>query len=256
MHEHHNKDIKISQEQPSSNNSSPSSSLVDNDHLESISLSNQFTNAAFHNSDESTSSPPSTLRSIQPSSKSNSTTTTTTTTTSSSISSKQSKRKQDQLRFQQIFSGTNSNSKTYKRCTCKKNQKQFDCHECTQPFPIQVRRSRDGESGILYNLQHNCYTQSQADAQSAANKTSNKSRMDPNLISSVEEESDEGSGSSNSSSSNCSLTTQNHQPAITLKPTPFKTVSPTLLSLLAMSNPNSRFVPPPNISLSTYSKHS
>lgn len=254
MHKHDNSGIHISQMQLSSNSSSLSSSLVDNDHLESISLSNQFTNAALHNSDESISSSTSTLRSTHPSLKTNSTTTT---TTSSISSSKQSKRKQDQLRFQQIFNGTNSKSKAYKRCTCKKNQKQFDCHECTQPFPIQVRRSRDGESGILYNLEHNFYMQSQAiEAQSATSKTSNKSRIDPNLISSVEEESDEGSGSSNSSSSNCSLTTQNHQPAIILKPTPFKTVSPTLLSLLAMSNPNSRFVPPPNISLSTYSKNS
>lgn len=150
----------------------------------------------------------------------------------------------DQLKFHKLFNDSskpnNESKKSCRRCTCSHTHKQFNCIECTQLFPIQVRRSGDGESGIVYsNLQT---------ILSNNNETNNPNNHQPKTSDQFHLE--EYSTTSSTFSKN------NERGVIHHKPSSFKTLSPTLVSILALSKPNNTFIPPPNISLSMYSKNS
>ena len=142
MHEHYDADTN-NINKTDSEVTSPTLHLITSSHTNSsrykaVANSNHFTNPTFRNdSDESLAS----------------------TTRSNKLSRAELKRKQDLLKFQQTFKESRQHGRLQQQwCTCKKNQKQFDCFECTQFFPVQVRRSRDGESGNLYNRHHIVFT--------------------------------------------------------------------------------------------------
>lgn len=111
----------------------------------------------------------------------------------------------------------------YNRCICKLDQKQFDCFQCTQNYPINVRRSKDGEEEHNYFYSKNDTTNLD---QINCSNDNNKMKV---LFSSMDNE-----AASDSS-----------EQVVFLKPSPIP-VSSSLLSLLALTKPSNTFVPPPN----------
>ncbi len=111
----------------------------------------------------------------------------------------------------------NNNNLKRIKCTCKPNQKHFNCLQCTQSFPINVRRSKDGEE----------------DEEEEEEKKQNL----VNYFFLADNNSNEKSSLQNT--------------IINLKPTPIP-VSSTLMSLLALNKPGNTFIPPPNKCISTH----
>ncbi len=107
------------------------------------------------------------------------------------------------------------------KCICHPNQKRFDCYECTQNYPVNVRRSKDGEEE---KKQQEVFNKSD---QILSIKTKTK-KTDPD---------------------------EQKPTSITLKPSPIP-VSSSLLSLLALTKPSNTFIPPPNKCISSQSHSS
>jgi len=148
-------------------------------------------------------------------------------------------RRLDQQRFEQIFNNNKksqqlfsktpaTSAKKHDRCTCLPNQKQFNCIVCTQNYPILVRRSANGESGHIdwsdVRIFHNLVRSDDVDEEDSSNSPLS-------TFNSIDKKQRE-------------IRTNSSK----------HTVSPTVLSILALSKPSNTFMPPPNISLSYYSK--
>ena len=116
-----------------------------------------------------------------------------------------------------LLKHNNNNNLKRIKCTCKPNQKHFNCLQCTQSFPINVRRSKDGEE----------------DEEEEEEKKQNL----VNYFFLADNNSNEKSSLQNT--------------IINLKPTPIP-VSSTLMSLLALNKPGNTFIPPPNKCISTH----
>ncbi len=146
--------------------------------------------------------------------------------------SRMEKRRLDQLRFEQIFNNKknqqpfnkNTTSKSEIRCICKPNQKHFNCKMCTQNYPILVRRSANGESGTI----------EWSDV--------------VNFVGSEDVNGEDSSNSSQSSTNTLDIKKKGN-PEIRFNNNSNHLISPSVLSILALSKPSNTFIAPPNISL-------
>lgn len=113
----------------------------------------------------------------------------------------------------------------YARCLCNKlNQKQFDCLHCTQNYPINVRRSKDGEEDYINYLKNNQNSKDVKLLITSFNKHQQQKQQQQHQMNEINND------------------------IILLKPSPIP-VSSSLLSLLALTKPSNTFIPPPNRSM-------
>jgi hypothetical protein len=171
---------------------------------------------------------------------------------------------------------SNNNQNNVKnKCNCKLNSNIFNCLICTKNYPINVRRSRDGESNN-FNQQKKQQQQMLSKHQQAYlsdlqqfnnNNNMTKYQMANNInsmITSVHSDTSSTADESSSSSSSSSISNNNNNNNITssyhdyhhirlnLKPSPIP-VSSTLISLLSLNSPNNKFIAPPNKSIAIFS---
>ena len=141
-------------------------------------------------------------------------------------------------KYQQIIDLSSKQRTKAAKCQCNANQKQFDCAECTQYYPVNVRRSKDGEEAV--QPRHiNCL-----DNRTNLNKCeAARSPQRPVSLATSDNTSNMTSFSGNSNS---------NSPRLKPSPSP---ISSTLLSLLALNKPSNTFIPPPNVTISLQTRH-
>jgi hypothetical protein len=175
---------------------------------------------------------------------------------SSSSSYNYAKKNLIQSKFQQIINlSLKKNSQQKIKCKCKTNQKQFDCVVCTQFYPVNVRRSMDGEeTNYTHYINHKNAQNTCLDRTNLALNEHNQSISHSStsaIMNNKTEKAENFSHLENSSvgSAASDLSTHNYEAKVILKPSPIP-ISSTLMSLLAMTKPNNMFIPPPNVSIS------
>ena len=121
------------------------------------------------------------------------------------------------------------------KCICKNiTEKKFNCNVCTQNYPVNVRRSKDGEeeTNVYINNRNMINSSCNFDKNITYNQTNrmtqNKATYEKNNI---------------TNKTNANLYT---------KPP----ISSNLLSILALNKPGNVFIPPPNVSLQSQSNSS
>ena len=139
--------------------------------------------------------------------------------------------KRAQIKFQNILRSTQIESKSNKKkCICYLDR-QYDCYKCTRYYPIQVRRSLDGESGRIY-----------------AKYSNNHKNLNVDVSSKKIEELNELPPIIDTESLDNSFNSQRKPNSFIIKPIR-QPISSTILSLIKINDPNNAFIPPPNINL-------
>lgn len=137
--------------------------------------------------------------------------------------------KRAQMKFQNTMKSAQLKTTAIKnKCTCDIDR-QYDCFKCTRYYPIQVRRSLDGESGRIYG---NC---SRKNANSNSNTFNQNIEKVNELPVIIDPESLENPLICHDKLNNIK---PSRQPS-----------SSTIDSLIKINNSNNSFIPPPNINL-------
>lgn len=152
-----------------------------------------------------------------------------------------------------------NNNKIHLKCKCKRKNSGniFNCIECTRNYPINVRRSKDGEeTNSFYLDKQNLLAKSKISERLFKEKT--KKRENLKQVGEEYEEDDENDDdnldSYDENESHVVNELQANELKIQLKPSPVP-ISSRLISLLALNkqiSSSTSFVPPPNINLALF----
>ncbi len=154
-----------------------------------------------------------------------------------------------------------SNNKIHLKCKCKRKNSGniFNCIECTRNYPINVRRSKDGEeTNSFYMDKHNILVKSKINERLFKEKTKKTEHL--KKVGEEYDEDDENDNDDDNSDgyheneSNLVNELQANELRIKLKPSPVP-ISSRLISLLALNkqvSSSTSFVPPPNINLALF----